>query len=160
VFCFLINSVYNLCFYQDKVRYNISTMPLSLFFFSYKSWHYREAPAAIVHIWFTMLRYIEQTFAIRLHAKTLFTPWHRIQEHDHKKFDLEGWAADTLVNIISRLLGFIFRSTLILLGLLISFIHCLALILVLVVWFLAPILLFGLLAGGLTLMFFSYGNTL
>lgn len=133
-------------------------MSISLFFFDYVRWHYREGPGALVHIWFTFLRYLEQRFAIRLHAQSLFAPWHRVQETTHRQFDIEEWAANTLVNIISRLLGFLFRSVLILCGLLAIVLHTLALIGVLLVWFLAPIIVTGLFLGGITLLFIFYGT--
>lgn len=134
-------------------------MSLSLFFFDYTRWHYTEGPRAMVHIWFTLLRYVEQTFAIRLHARTLFAPWHRVQETTHKQFDIEEWAANTLINIISRVLGFVLRGTLILSGLLASFVLCILLPIALLIWFTAPVLLSGLILGGLTLLFIAYGHT-
>lgn len=135
-------------------------MSLSLFFFDYARWHYQEGPGAIVHIWFTMLQYIEQTFAIRLHARSLFVPWHRVQEKTERKFDIEEWAANTLVNIVSRLLGFSFRAFLILAGLLLCFMHCLILPVILLIWFFIPIVVSGLILGGLTLILISYGHSL
>ena len=133
-------------------------MSFSLFFFDYTRWHYREGPGALVHNWFTLLRYIEQTFAIRLHAQSLFTPWHRVQETTHRKFDIEEWAANTLVNVISRLLGFVLRSILIVFGLLTMLLHCILLIIALSVWFVAPILITGLILGGIIMLFLFYGT--
>ncbi len=142
------------------IRYTIHTMSFSLFFFDYSRWHYREGPTAIFHIWFTFFRYVEQTFAIRLHARSLFSPWHRVQETTEHKFDIEEWAANTLVNVISRLLGFFLRSVIILTGLVFGLLLCIALPLVLLLWFIAPLFITGLILSGLTLIFISYGYTI
>lgn len=135
-------------------------MSFSLFFFDYVRWHYMSGPQALLHIWFTLLCYIEQTLAIRLHLRTLFSPWHRVQEKSHRKFDIEDWTAKVLINIISRLLGFIFRGVLVITGLLVSLIHTIMLPIVLIIWLAAPVVLASLTLGGITLIFLSYGNPL
>ena len=133
-------------------------MSLSLFFFNYSLWHYHKGPKAIIHIWFTFLKYIEQTFAIRLHLRSLFAPWHRVQEKTENKLNFEEWASNMLVNIVSRFIGLILRLTLILMGSICAIVHILLLILWLLVWIFAPVLVVGSILAGFTLIIISYGE--
>ena len=134
-------------------------MSASLLIIDYMQWHYRKAPAALFHIWLNFMEYTEQLFSIRLHAQTLFAPWHRIIDTPRKKHGLEETAASLIVNTVSRVIGFVLRSSLIITGLLMLALLTIASIPVLLVWYTAPIIVTGTIVMGFTIIFLAYGLT-
>ena len=134
-------------------------MSVTVFVLDYMQWHYKTAPAALFHIWLNIMRYTEQLFSIRLHAHTLFSPWHRIVDAPRKRFSLEEWAASTIVNLLSRLIGFVLRSVIIVVGLLMMVLLGIALVPALLVWYTAPLFIISALTIGVTLVVLSYGHT-
>ena len=134
-------------------------MTLSLFVTDYMRWHYREAPAALFHIWLNLMRYTEQLFSVRLHAHTLFSPWHRITDTPRKKFDVEEFAMAFVVNTMSRLIGFLLRTLLIVIGLLCLSVLCIMIVPALLIWYTAPIMITVAILVGLTIIILAYGNT-
>ena len=135
-------------------------MSITFFLFDYFRWHYLKGPSALFHVWHNILLYVEQVFSIRLHALTLFSPWHRVTEKRRKKWDIEDWASAVVVNVMSRFIGFFLRSFLILTGLLIMLLLCLGLLVGLLVWILAPIIVSASILGGVSLIFISYGTSI
>ena len=133
-------------------------MPFAIFIIDYAKWHYFIAPTAIFHIWMNFLVYVTHIFSLRLHLHTLFTPWHRVQEQRSKKWDLEDWAGTVLVNIVSRLVGFFFRSVIILLGWSCILLLIIALIITYLLWYLAPLFITASILGGVTIILMYYAN--
>lgn len=134
-------------------------MPFTLLVFDYMHWHYRYAPAALFHIWLNYMKYTEQLFSVRLHAHTLFSPWHRITDQPHKKYDLEELAASFVVNMMSRVIGFLLRTTMIISGLVTLSILTIATVPLLLIWYTAPLLVTCSILVGIMLISLSYGNT-
>jgi hypothetical protein len=118
-------------------------MTFSLLVLDYTRWHYTTAPAALFHIGMNFLLYLEHQFMIGMHARTLFSPWHRMTESRSKKWDWEEWATTILVNGVSRLLGFTLRTFIILAGLLLMLLGSIGLIAAFFAWFFAPVLVSG-----------------
>ncbi len=134
-------------------------MSFSLLILDYMQWHYREAPAALFHIWLNFMRYTEQLFSVRLHAHTLFAPWHRIVDKPRKKHNLEEWAASLVVNIISRVIGFLLRSFLILLGFVALALLTVIIMPAMLIWYAAPLIVTVTILVGITILLLTYGNT-
>lgn len=134
-------------------------MAFSLLLADYARWHYMVAPAALFHIWFNLVIYIEQLFSLRLHAQTLFAPWHRVTEKSRKRFDFEAIATALVVNIMSRLIGFILRSFILLIGFFILIVFCLSLIPLYLFWYTAPVIVTSCILSGIALIIIFYGNT-
>lgn len=134
-------------------------MSFTVFVLDYMQWHYKDAPAGLFHIWLNFMRFTEHVFSIRLHAHTLFSPWHRITDTPQKQFDLEEWAASTLVNILSRLIGFVLRVTILFVGSLVLCLLTIALIPAILLWYAAPIVIISGFMVGITLVLLSYGYT-
>ncbi len=132
-------------------------MPFALLVTHYTHWHYAEAPAGLFHVWLNFMRYTEQLFSIRLHAHTLFSPWHRIVDEPAKKYDLEEYALSFVVNVMSRVIGFLLRTVLIITGLFVMALLGIAIIPTLLIWYAAPVVIVGSILTGLALLGFFYG---
>lgn len=133
-------------------------MTFTLLLLDYASWHYSTALRAGFHLWMNLVLYVTHQFMIGMHARTLFAPWHRMTESRSKKWDWEDWATTVLVNTVSRLLGFLLRSVIILAGLSLITLLCFGLFIGYIVWLLAPVVVSGAIVSGITLIsLYVYG---
>lgn len=118
------------------------------FIIDYFYWHYTSAPMEAFYIWRNLVWFIVELFSIPQLTKSFFAPWKRMTEEGHKAWDIEGWASDMIVNMISRLLGAVLRSIFIIIG-----IVSLILLMVGIVAF----YLFWIFAPAIAVLSFSYG---
>lgn len=134
-------------------------MSFLFFIADYFRWHYTDAPFTMFHIWINFMRYAEQLFAVRLHILTLFAPWHRMTETPQRRFDLEAYAAAAVINIVSRFIGFLLRSTLIVIGLASMALMGIGIVAAMMIWYAAPLFASILILSGLALIITAtYGN--
>lgn len=107
----------------------------------YLSWHFLKVPMAILSAWRNILIFNLSYFSVPLLLKTLFVPWRRTAWSYGKGFNARRFLEVFASNLISRILGAIVRSFVIFAGLITE----LALIalgpLVLLFWFVLPILI-------------------
>lgn len=127
-------------------------MTFTLLVFDYARWHYTTALRSGFHLWMNFVIYISHQFMIGLHARTLFSPWHRMTETRSKKWNWEDWATTVLVNSVSRFLGFFLRSIIILSGLSLIFLLGIGLFVGYVVWLLAPVVVTAMIVTGAILI--------
>lgn len=119
----------------------------------YLFWHYTRAFGEILHLaknfyWFTY-----HFFSLRDLVLSLFAPWKRMTEERGNTFSFEDLASFIIIGFISRLIGFILRSVIILSGLTTLLFLTISIIICYVFWVLAPVLLVLSLYYGLVLLF-------
>jgi hypothetical protein len=110
----------------------------SFLFFDYLVWHYTRAYRDTFATWFNFAWFITHFFSIPLLLRTLLSPWKRMTETPAHP-DFEDMFEAVVVNILSRVVGFIIRAILVAMGLVMLVLHTIGLILFLIVWTLLPV---------------------
>lgn len=119
----------------------------------YMAWHYAEAPRLMVEVWRNLFWFIGHLFSIAQLTRSLFSPWKRIVAERHKKWDFEDIASAILANTVSRIIGALLRTTLIVIGLVAQFCWLCFGIVFYASWFFIPIICLGLVVYGSWLMY-------
>jgi hypothetical protein len=119
----------------------------------YISWHYSRALAGIVRLTNNLVWFLWHFFSIGLLAKTLFSPWQRLQEIRPKGLDIEAYLSTALVNMVMRGVGFIIRLLFICLGLIAIVGTILIGCGVFIVWLALPFVIAFLITYGFILLF-------
>lgn len=127
-------------------------MTLGIFVFEYIAWHYGTALTELFLVWKNFLWFGYNFFSIQLLSSTLFTPFHRIQEIQKRGLDMEAILTTLVANTISRLVGFILRIFVIILGLLFEFLMLTILIPIFLIWIFFPLFIVGLFVFGFSLL--------
>ena len=83
----------------------------------------------------------------------MFSPWKRIVEERRKSFDFEDIAGVVIIGLFSRIIGFILRSVIIIVGIFTLTALLIFLLVVYTFWLLAPAFMIGSLVYGVVLMF-------
>ncbi|OHA61877.1 MAG: hypothetical protein A2117_01795 [Candidatus Wildermuthbacteria bacterium GWA2_46_15] len=117
------------------------------------SWQFVETPKGILRGWRNILVFNFEYFSIPLLFKTFFAYWRQYRWYYPRSFDIGKYAEVIFSNIISRVLGAIVRSAMIVLGILVEIIIFLIGALVFLVWVLLPALIFFGLWQGIRLFF-------
>ncbi|XOB40946.1 MAG: hypothetical protein ACKKMW_02665 [Candidatus Nealsonbacteria bacterium] len=104
-------------------------------------WHFIEAPKSILKGWGNYLRFGLNYFSVGLLLKTLFSPWRNYRWFYPKSFDLGKYAEVAFSNLISRVLGFIPRSVLIIIGIISEIFILVFGVFVLAAWLVLPVFL-------------------
>ncbi len=116
-------------------------------------WHYTAAFVDMFRIAGNLFWFLWHFFSIPDTLRTFFSPWHRLHETNHKKFDLEAAASSFVVNTLMRIVGMIMRSLLILLAFCGFVVVLVVVIASFCVWIILPFALIGLTILGLTYFF-------
>lgn len=116
-------------------------------------WYLFDVPKGIFKGWGNYLRYNLNYFSVPLLLKTLFAPWRRYQWYAGRGFDIKGWMEARISNLISRTLGAIMRTALILIGLLAEILIIFIGAAVIIGWFILPLFLIFLLYHGFRILF-------
>lgn len=129
------------------------TVPMqTLLLFRYARWHYLEATGDILRGWRNILWFILNYFSVPLLLRTLFSPWRGIQWRKRKGFNPGDILSTLLSNLISRILGAIVRSFLIMAGLLCEATFFILGAFLLIFWLLLPFLIFMVFIYGIILL--------
>jgi hypothetical protein len=118
----------------------------------YFLWHYTRAYKEIFHVWLNFLWFIVHFFSIPQLLRSWFAPFKRIVEERKKGFDFEDFVGSLIINLMSRIVGAIMRSILILLGLVFLSITFIAGVLVQLFWIFVPMILVGGLISSVSLL--------
>lgn len=110
-------------------------------FIDYIKWHYTCALISYIRVYKNFWWFIVQFFSIPQLTSSLFSPYKRITEKRVSGFDIEAWFSYILINLMSRIIGFIIRLTIILLGIICLISFSLLALFGYAVWIIAPILL-------------------
>jgi len=129
------------------------TVPMqTLLLFRYARWHYLEATRDIFRGWGNILWFILNYFSVPLLLRTLFSPWRGIQWQKRKGFYPGDILFTLLSNLVSRILGAIVRSFLIMAGLLLEAAFFSLGVFLLIFWLLLPFLIFIIFIYGIILL--------
>ncbi len=110
-------------------------------FFQYLIWHFFDMPKGILKAWKNFLLFNLNYFSLVLIIKTFFSHWKKYRWSYGRGFDFKIFFEALFSNLISRILGVIIRSILIIICLIFEvFIFLLGLALI-IVWLISPLLL-------------------
>ena len=85
-------------------------------------------------------------------SRSLIAPWKRMTEERTKGFDFETFLSYLIINLLSRVVGFILRSAVILVGLTVLLLTVLSGFSIFLFWVVAPVAIVALLALGVSLV--------
>lgn len=115
-------------------------MPLLVLPFNYLWWHYTLAWRDLGLIYRNFLWFTYHFFSLPVLARTLFAPWKRLGESYPTHFDLAATLSTLLINSLMRIVGFLFRSVMLIVGVAVwGAVFSLGL-LVFVLWLVLPVL--------------------
>ena len=111
-------------------------------------WYFFDVTKEILKGWRNFLVFNLNYFSLVLLLRTLFSPWRRYHYSYGKGFSPKRYINVFVFNMMSRLIGSLFRIGLIILGVLVEVFIVIAGIILTFGWILLPfILLFGLIFG-------------
>lgn len=119
----------------------IEVSPKRNIFLKFLVWHYYDATKGILLAAKNFLVFNFNFFSIGLLAKTLFSHWRRYRESYGRGFDIKRYFSVFVGNMISRVLGAIVRTVVIVVGLAVEVFIFIGGIIVFLVWIFLPILL-------------------
>jgi len=120
---------------------------------NYLIWHYTYAPGEILVLFRNYAVAYWHRFLIARHLKTLLSPWHRQNPADFSTNPtFSDKVGDFVVDVFIRCVAAVFRTVVILIGLLVEALNFLFFGLLLIVWFLWPIIFIYMIIKGLTLL--------
>lgn len=109
--------------------------------YHYFIWHYGEGLTGVIRAALNALTGFLNYFSILELARTLFSPWHRVSEAYGRGFDPNRFFAIFAGNLISRVLGAMVRSVVVVVGLGVSLGALIGGVLFAAAWLLAPLLI-------------------
>ncbi len=118
----------------------------------YLEWHYGRAFRDILSVWMNLTWFITHLFSLPLLARTLFSPWKRMQEQYERK-GLESIFESLVLNILSRIFGAMVRFTIIVTGAMVLLFSALSIFCIFAFWIVAPAAIPALFFTGLALLF-------
>lgn len=111
-------------------------------FLAYFYWHYIERPKDLFGILSNYVNFWVFFFSVGRVMRSLLAPWKKIEYRAPKNvFEISVWADVIFSNIFSRTMGFIMRTCLLLVFVVIEVLTLTLGVLVITVWVLLPILL-------------------
>ncbi|MBD3208495.1 MAG: hypothetical protein GF370_03505 [Candidatus Nealsonbacteria bacterium] len=122
-------------------------------FLLWLKWQFWDAPSFILRVWKNFLRFGLEYFSVPLLLKTLFAPWRRYQWSYPRGFDLFIYLEVLFSNVLFRSMGALFRSVLIVVGVVFEFFVLLVGFLALAIWLILPFFLLWLTFNGIRLLF-------
>ncbi len=93
-------------------------MIFSLIVQDYLKWHYTRAFKELFHVWLNFLWFTIHFFSIPELLKSWAAPWKRMVEPKGRGFNIEAYLSFIIINLLSRIVGFVARSFVIVAGLL------------------------------------------
>ena len=127
-------------------------MRIMLVILGYLKWHYGKAILSIWQSWKNFLYFILEFFSLSLLFKNFFDPWKKMTDSYPKSFSLKAYFFAFLTNQISRLIGIVMRTLLIIIGLICYITLTLLFPLALAVWLILPFIIILLIVEGVYLI--------
>lgn len=109
--------------------------------FKYLYWHYFKQPKIILLGWKNLLRFNLSYFSIPTLLKTFLSPWRRYEDSFGRGFDLLKYLEVIVFNILSRVIGMIMRSSLIIMGTLTEILIFFGGLIIFIVWLTLPFMI-------------------
>lgn len=107
-------------------------------FILYLEWHFLDASKGILRGWKNCLKFNLNYWSVPLLFQTFFSHWRRYHYSYGRGFDFKRYFEAFTFNIISRILGAIMRSVLIVLGLLTEIFIIFAGVVIFLGWLILP----------------------
>ncbi|MBU0546560.1 MAG: hypothetical protein ABH876_00470 [Patescibacteria group bacterium] len=117
------------------------------------TWRFFEVPKKIIDAWENIFRFYMHYFSIPLLIKTLFAPWRQNYWSYEKNFDIVKYFDVLVSNLASRIIGFILRIGLIIIGLFVGLSVSALGIIALFLWLILPYILIIILCFGILILF-------
>ena len=114
----------------------------------YLIWHYSRAYFEFFRIWTNLLWFVVHYFSMKQLLFSWFSPWKRVTEQRTKAWDIEDMASSILINLLSRIVGAMLRTIVLVVGLAALSVLLIGGLVVYATWFLAPVLLVTLIVMG------------
>ena len=119
----------------------------------YSYWHYFEHSKIILSAWKNLLRFNLSYFSIPTLLRTFLSPWRKYEDSFGRGFDLQKYLEVITFNIMSRVIGMMMRSFLIIMGISIEILILLGGFFIFIIWLTLPILIIAGLWLGSKLLF-------
>jgi hypothetical protein len=119
----------------------------------YITWHFFGATKSLIQGWGNILWFNYNFFSIGILVRTFFNPWRRITWDYGRGFDIGRYLFVFASNLISRILGAIMRTFLIVAGLAVQVFLIISMIITVCVWIILPALIPFAFAYGFYLLF-------
>lgn len=107
----------------------------------YLKWHYSRAIFSLVKIWRNFLFFLLEFFSLKLLIKNLLDPWKRMTDPYPKTFSFKSYLFSFITNSITRVVGIVMRLGLLIIGVVVVFLFCLALPIFISLWLILPLLI-------------------
>lgn len=141
------------CFFCDTIKKTIMKIITQNIISLWISWYFFEMPQNILKAWKNFLLFNLNYFSVPLLLRTLFSHWKRYSWKRGRGFNIGEYFSVLFSNLMSRFMGAIVRSVLILIGLIFEAFIIFFGIVIFLGWFILPILLIsGALIGFLLLI--------
>jgi hypothetical protein len=128
-------------------------MKIVVILLGYIKWHYTKGLKSFLNIWKNFFVFLFNYFSIRQLINNIFDPWKRMTDPYPKRFSFKLYLFAFIVNSIMRILGFILRLAILLVGLLVILAFVISLPFLIIIWLLLPLIILVLFVSGLYLIF-------
>lgn len=115
-------------------------------------WHYKEASSFILKVYKNFLVFNLNYFSVPLLFKTLFSHWRRYKDSYGRGFDIKRYIKTFFFNSISRILGAVVRSIIIIFALILEVLILVLGLAIFILWLLLPFLIIILIFSGISLL--------
>ena len=119
----------------------------------YFQWQFFDTPKNILQAWQNCLRFNLNYWSVPLLLRTLFSHWRRYRYSYGRGLDFKRYFEAFTFNMISRVLGALMRSVLIVLGIITEILVFLAGTIIFLFWLTFPFLLVGGFLYGVKILF-------
>ena len=124
------------------------------FVLSWIRWHYGLGTKGLIRILFNFIEFALHMFSVPQLLPTIFSPWKGIGWQAPGKAWYSSATFEAISgNIISRVLGAMVRSVMIILGVLLAVFVAVCCVILLAAWLLAPVIIVWLFIQGIRLLF-------
>ena len=118
----------------------------------YFVWHYTQAWFLLWGVWRNFMWFVIHFFSLPQLMRSWFAPFKRITERRGDKFDLEDLASYVIIGFLSRILGALIRTIIIMIGLTTLALTVIGGFAVYLLWALVPFLIIGILGMSISLL--------
>jgi hypothetical protein len=116
----------------------------------YLIWHYAQGFVQFLSVWKNLLWFIIRFFSLPELIRSWVSPWKRITEQRTKAWDIEDFFGSIIINILSRIIGFIMRTMVIAIGLVMLLLMLVGGAIAYLAWIVAPALVVFLIILGVS----------
>jgi hypothetical protein len=119
----------------------------------YLIWQFLDVPRQLLSVWKNFLLFMVNYFSLPLLLKTFFSPWKKYEWSYGQGFDAKRYLEVFSSNLMSRILGAIVRSFIVVAGLAAAIVVILLGSIIFIVWLFLPLILLTSFIFGLKVIF-------